>query len=186
MLFSILCMTMIMVILFTMNGQQLSRWKLPIQPSSCVAVFSTIAKSALLYPIAECLGQLKWNYLETKRKLHDIQIFDEASRGPWGGFRFFWHITIRRRRKSWIDRPILASMAAILTVLLLSFEPFTQQVIQFSKKQVALEEKTGVVFMAPTFYEEEESYRGVTDSSPSENLRKSNSDLGPTCKISGE
>ncbi|KAF2875202.1 hypothetical protein BDV95DRAFT_459597, partial [Massariosphaeria phaeospora] len=52
---------------------------------SLVVVFSTIVKTALLFLLAECLGQLKWMYFEKRpRTLNNLEIFDGASRGPWG------------------------------------------------------------------------------------------------------
>ncbi|KAF1967799.1 hypothetical protein BU23DRAFT_411161, partial [Bimuria novae-zelandiae CBS 107.79] len=71
-------------VLISIQGKPLADWGLPIQPNSLVAVFSTIAKSALLVPIAECISQLKWTYFEAPRTLSQMQVFDDASRGPWG------------------------------------------------------------------------------------------------------
>ena len=61
-------MTLILAILFTMDGKPMRDWKLPIQPNSLIAVSSTIAKSALLVPLAECIGQLKWIYFHTPNR----------------------------------------------------------------------------------------------------------------------
>jgi hypothetical protein len=119
-----ICTALIVAILVDMDGKPLANWRFHtnlIQPNSLVAVFSTLAKSSLLYPIAECLGQLKWSYFEKRSSgtLNQLQHFDWASRGPWGAARLLWDV-------KW--RAVLASLGAIVTVLLLAFEPFAQQV----------------------------------------------------------
>jgi hypothetical protein len=87
--------------------------------NSLVAIFSTIAKSSLLFPLAECMGQLKWAYFEKPRSATYLQSFDSASRGPWGAVQLLWQVK---------GRAVLASVGAFVTVLLLAFEPFAQQV----------------------------------------------------------
>ncbi|KAF1996400.1 hypothetical protein P154DRAFT_443513, partial [Amniculicola lignicola CBS 123094] len=87
-----ICTCLSMTVLFYTDGKALTEWKLPIQPNSLIAIFSTIAKSALLVPIAEGLSQLKWTYFEVPepRELAQMQVFDDASRGPWGALVFLW------------------------------------------------------------------------------------------------
>lgn len=114
------CTMIIVTILFLMDGKPVTEWKFRfIQPNSAVAVFSTIAKSSLLFPLAECMGQLKWAYFETPRPVSRLEYFDAASRGPWGAAKLLWEIK---------GRALLASLGAIVTLLLLTFEPFAQQV----------------------------------------------------------
>ena len=122
-LLAIGCASSIVATLFFMDGKPLQEWKLPIQPNSLVAIFSTVAKSALLFAIGEGVGQLKWLYFEKPRVLSQMENFDQASRGPWGASIFLWNVR---------GTALLASLGAFLTVLLLAFEPITQQVIEFS------------------------------------------------------
>ncbi|CAO2647478.1 Nn.00g084000.m01.CDS01 [Neocucurbitaria sp. VM-36] len=107
------------------SGKAILEWQFSIQPASLVAIFSTIAKSALLVPLATCLSQLKWSYFEKARTLSRIQDFDDASRGPWGAVVFLWRIK---------GTALLASVGAMVTLLMLAFEPFTQQVIRFGTR----------------------------------------------------
>jgi hypothetical protein len=88
MLLAIGCISSIVAILFYMDGKPLLDWKMPIQPNSLVAIFSTVGKSALLCAVSEGLGQLKWLYFEEPRALSQMENFDQASRGPWGAFTF--------------------------------------------------------------------------------------------------
>lgn len=50
-----------------------------------ISIFSGFAKSALLLPTAEALGQLKWDWFrKDEKKMMDFEVMDSASRGPWG------------------------------------------------------------------------------------------------------
>lgn len=130
-------------VLFWMNGKSLNAWTLPIQPNSLVAIFSTVAKSALLVSIGECTSQLKWMHFDDLRPkaLSQIQVFDDASRGPWGSLVLFW-----KTRKSFNraeSPPALALLGATITILMLAFEPFAQQVIGFSTRYAILDGSMG-------------------------------------------
>ena len=58
----------------------------------------TVAKAALLLPVAECISQLKWIYFqEQARTLEHIDLFDRASRGPFGALQLFWGLNHRER-----------------------------------------------------------------------------------------
>ena len=53
--------------------------------NSLIAVFSTIMKSAMLLCAAECISQSKWIWFRANEiALTDIEVYDIASRGPWG------------------------------------------------------------------------------------------------------
>lgn len=137
---SFICMVLIVSILFTMDGKPLRTWKLPIQPNSLVAVFSTIAKSTLIVPVAECTGQLKCDYFHDRpRKVHHMKTFDGASRGPWGAL-----VLLYRTRGS----SALAAFASVVTILTLAFDPFTQQVIEVHSQDAVLLNTSGVVSSA--------------------------------------
>lgn len=144
-LLSLICMSLIVAILFYMDDQSYEKWRLPIQPNSLVAVFSTISKSALMYPLAECIGQLKWEYFDTARPrlLSELHAFDTASRRPWRAFKFTW---LTRGKAT------LAFIAAFITVFMLGFEPFTQQVILLSARNVIMRNETASVIVTNTWH----------------------------------
>ena len=53
--------------------------------SSLVSFLATISKSFLFVAIASSTDQFKWLWFSGKnRRLEDMQVYDEASRGPWG------------------------------------------------------------------------------------------------------
>lgn len=115
----------IVAVLLKVDDRSISEWPWSIQPASLVSVFSTIAKAALLVPVAVCLSQLRWSYFEKPRELAHMQNFDDASRGPWGAAVFLW----KTRGLVW-----LAGIGALVTVLATAFEPFSQQAIHFSER----------------------------------------------------
>jgi hypothetical protein len=84
-IFSVLCIATIVIVLIHFNGRELPQWKLGITINAFIAIFAGFAKSALLVPTAEALGQLKWDWYQSKpKKMMDFEILDSASRGPWG------------------------------------------------------------------------------------------------------
>jgi hypothetical protein len=78
-----------------------------------------IASAALIVPVSEALVQLKWNWFRQSNAIWDFEIFDKASRGPWGAVMLLF----RTKGRS------LAALGAILIVLLLAIDTFFQQVI---------------------------------------------------------
>jgi len=84
---SAMCMSAIIIVLIYYHDKPLRSWKFLISPNAYISVLSRIATSALLFPVAESLGQLKWSWFRNgSKKLWDFEIFDNASRGPWGSF----------------------------------------------------------------------------------------------------
>jgi hypothetical protein len=83
-------------------------------------VLSKIASAALILPISEAIGQLKWSWFHGKesKDAFDFEIFDKASRGAWGSILLLF----RTRGKS------LAALGALLTIMLLAIDTFFQQV----------------------------------------------------------
>lgn len=127
--------------MFWTNGKRLEDWQFKwVQPNSLVAIFSTVGKSAIIIPIAEGISQLKWMHLEdpAPRALSQLQYFDDASRGPWGAMMFLWKARVR-------SPPWLASLGSIITLLLLGFEPFTQQILEFPTRLAPAKNATGSI-----------------------------------------
>jgi hypothetical protein len=80
-------MIIIAIVLWKYDGKAIPKWKMGITINAFISIFSGFAKSALLLPTAEALGQLKWNWFRrSEKKMMDFEILDSASRGPWGSF----------------------------------------------------------------------------------------------------
>ncbi len=84
--FSAICMITIICVLLYYDGKALPRWALGITLNGFISVFSNLAKASLILPTAEALGQLKWSWFRQSKPMMDFEIFDSASRGPWGAF----------------------------------------------------------------------------------------------------
>ncbi|KAH8205659.1 hypothetical protein TruAng_000153 [Truncatella angustata] len=67
------------------DGQEPPRWVDGITLNTFIAFLASLAKLALMIPVIESLGQLKWIWFASKpRALDDFQLFDQASRGGLG------------------------------------------------------------------------------------------------------
>jgi hypothetical protein len=86
-------------------------------------VLAKVASAALILPISEAIGQLKWTWFNgsESKEMIDFEIFDKASRGAWGSFLLLF----RTKGRS------LAALEAILTLLLLATDTFFQEVIEY-------------------------------------------------------
>jgi hypothetical protein len=97
----------------------------------------------MLMVVGQALGQLKWQHFENRpRRLIDFEIFDSASRGPWGALDLLYHI-------HW--RALAGSTGAIITVLAVAMDPFAQQVIQFNTRLVTARNETSVISAARAY-----------------------------------
>ncbi|KAF2730106.1 hypothetical protein EJ04DRAFT_545961 [Polyplosphaeria fusca] len=120
-------------VLWFYDGKPQPKFIVPgITLNAYVSVFSAIAKAALILPVSEAIGQLKWMWFEKEAKLWDFFTFDSASRGPWGSLMLLG--TTRCRH--------LVSLGALVTILALAFEPFFQQIVSFSSRDVAQSNST--------------------------------------------
>jgi hypothetical protein len=82
---SAICMGAIIGVLIFLKDEKLPKWPLGLTLNAYIAVLSKISSAALLLPTSEALGQLKWSWFQRdSKKMWDFEIFDNASRGPWG------------------------------------------------------------------------------------------------------
>ena len=81
-LFAIACLAANLAILLTIDGKPLRSWKVAhvsITPNTLISIFSTLAKSSMLLPVTEGIGQLKWIFFHRRaHKLSLVQTFDNA------------------------------------------------------------------------------------------------------------
>jgi hypothetical protein len=136
---AVACTASSVLVLVYMNGRSLSEWQFRLQPNTFIALLATITRATLIHPLAECLGYLKWRFFESPRTLTHLQTFDEASRGPLGSLKYLWTLPIHS--------PI-ATCATLMTTLLLLFQPFAQQTINFASRVAALPDETAHAFRA--------------------------------------
>ncbi|KAF2800629.1 hypothetical protein K505DRAFT_355590 [Melanomma pulvis-pyrius CBS 109.77] len=126
-LVSFCCIAAICGMLLFHSGKKQPQYVLPgITINAYISVFAAVAKAALILPVSEAIGQLKWNWFQSDRNLWDFYLFDSASRGPWGSVALLAKTRCR----------YLVSLGAAVTVLALAFEPFLQQIVAFPERRV--------------------------------------------------
>ena len=123
---SILAMVAIVVLLAIADGSSLPRLPLSITVNTYISFFATIAKAAMLVPVAESISQLKWLWFRQARKLEDIQIFDDASRGPLGSIR----LILRMKAIQFV------AVGGLITVLSMLLDPFIQQIVSYPARSI--------------------------------------------------
>lgn len=119
----------VVVVLAYYNGKLQTTWPYTsLTLNGLVALLASIARASLLVGVAAAVGQGKWNWfvggtrqrqeLLHSRELADLERFDDASRGAWGALQLL------------LRKPFhLASLGALITILLLGFDTFAQQII---------------------------------------------------------
>ncbi|KAF5493987.1 hypothetical protein CGCF413_v010401 [Colletotrichum fructicola] len=101
----------------------LDAWPLAISPNTIVAVLTTVARTALLVPLGSSISQLKWRHLFLKaRPLEHLQLFDSASRGPWGSILMIRHLLLQSK---------LACALSLVIILTLAVSPSAQQILEY-------------------------------------------------------
>ncbi|KAM0541068.1 hypothetical protein ACHAPJ_013393 [Fusarium lateritium] len=122
----------IVLIFYTMKNKALSKWPLPIDINTAIAILATGCTAAMMHNVSAFIGQLKWLYFgNSPRQLYNIERFDEASRGPYGSAIFVF-------RTPWN----MATFGALITILRLGFAPFSQQVISLQPREVSIQHNT--------------------------------------------
>lgn len=129
-IFSLGCFAAIVGVLARNDTRSLASWNFVfgITLNTLVAVLSTLSRTALLVPVASCISQLKWIHLvAAPRPLREVQVFDDASRGPWGSLELIWKLHARTKLATW---------GSIITIMTLAMGPFTQQLLSYPSRSV--------------------------------------------------
>lgn len=143
--FSLACVVTVIVILRFYQGKSLSTWHFfhDITLNTVVALLSTLSRTALIVPVASCISQLKWIHLvSSPRSLHEFQVLDEASRGPWGSMTLIWRLHFKAKLATW---------GALITIVSLAMGPLSQQLLSYPSR-LHLEE-TGATFYRNQIYD---------------------------------
>jgi hypothetical protein len=133
----------IVAVLFAFDGKPMTHWRAVAEPNTVVSALSTLAKSSMLMAVGQGLGQLKWQHFgQRSRRLIEFEIFENASRGPWGSLELLYYI-------NW--RALVGSTGAIITILAVAMDPFAQQVIQFNSRLVTAGNMTSIIAAARNY-----------------------------------
>ncbi|KAI1363073.1 hypothetical protein F5Y08DRAFT_354771 [Xylaria arbuscula] len=122
-----ICLTLALSILLRYDQKLIPQFAYGITLNAIISTLTTFSKSFLLVAVAGAISQLKWRWFQSVegRRVIDTQLFDDASRGPWGS------LILLATPSRWS----LASMGAVITILALAFEPFTQQITTYPVRQ---------------------------------------------------
>ncbi|KAF2649521.1 hypothetical protein K491DRAFT_610588 [Lophiostoma macrostomum CBS 122681] len=123
---SAMCMAGIAGMLIYYKDERIPKWPMGLTLNAYISILSKIASAALLLPVSEALGQLKWSWFQgdNSKKMWDFEIFDNASRGPWGSLL----LLVRTKGKS------MAALGAAVTLFALALDPFFQQVVEYPER----------------------------------------------------
>ncbi|KAI4093135.1 MAG: hypothetical protein LQ344_003118 [Seirophora lacunosa] len=134
---SIFALSIIAVILFIYDGSALPDWPSVFTINSVISLLSAIGKLCVMAAVGSAINQCKWLwYRQAKsRRLRDLQLFDDASRGPWGAIQLL--ISLRARH--------LAFLGALVVVLVNFFDPFLQQVVAYESRSVPSDQTPTIV-----------------------------------------
>lgn len=149
-----LALAAIVITLLLRRDRPLPKWPSAITINALIAVFTAIFKACLMMPIAESIGQLKWLWYQKSRPLRHMEEWDLASRGglsrrlsssnflydpyhfamilesspltrlypgPWGSLLLIFALKSRD----------IAVIGAVITIVAMAVDPFTQQIVQF-------------------------------------------------------
>ncbi|KAK2773509.1 hypothetical protein CKAH01_13549 [Colletotrichum kahawae] len=107
--------------------QPLPQWPYAITVNGLLSIYSITIRGCLAFILASCIGQLQWAWFAASdRPLYDAVGYNDASRGPWGSFK--WLCTVHKR-KSPKTTGILTAVGAFLTLATLAIDPTVQQLI---------------------------------------------------------
>lgn len=109
-------------ILYPNQTKPLPDWPFDVSINTAVSILSTGLKTCAVLILTEGISQLKWKWFQKDRPLHDLVVFDGATRGPWGCLRLLF---LPR------GTHFVASLGAGLILLTLAVDPFTQQLVRY-------------------------------------------------------
>ncbi|KAK8115760.1 hypothetical protein PG984_012262 [Apiospora sp. TS-2023a] len=124
--------------LFPFRAKPLPQWPFRITINSLLAVYSTILKAAISFVLSSGIAQLQWTWFcsASQRPLHDAVRYDDAGRGPWGSMRILWAHRLRQP---------LTALGALIMILNIGVDPFTQQILRTVDCSVHLENKQAIL-----------------------------------------
>jgi hypothetical protein len=124
--------------------------------NTLVAIIAAVAKFLLLFPVAECIGQLRWIWFSHgHRPLGAFDTWDFAAKGSvWSGFALIWTTKMRS----------LASMGAVITLLAVAIDPLSQQLVAYRDSSVEVPGASATIPITNDFLELDTDIEGVITS----------------------
>ncbi|PVI04523.1 hypothetical protein DM02DRAFT_725689 [Periconia macrospinosa] len=117
-----LVLTAMIILLDRYNNKPNPDWSSGITLNTILSLASMLFRVNILVPVASCISQMCWIWCsEQRRPLTHIIMFDQASRGPFGGLRALY-------AGIWST---LSVLGVCITVIAILVGPFFQQSISF-------------------------------------------------------
>lgn len=140
---SLISAALLIPVLVRVDGLAVEDWPYAILPNTLLSILTNVTKTAMMVPIAACLSQMKWDHFHNRvNPLDHVQLYDDASRGPWGSFI----LLVTGRAK------VLRAWAfAIVTLAALGIDPSTQQMIETRSKHAEMKNVTALVGLAQNY-----------------------------------
>jgi len=105
--------------IYDLDGEPIPHWLYRLSINTFIAAFSVIIKASSGLVLAEGISHMKWT--RHPQTLRSFEVQDEASRGPWEAFNLL---------RNDLGHSV-ASLGALVTILILFLEPFSQQIVSF-------------------------------------------------------
>ena len=134
--FALLTMIAIVATLYPHQGKPLPQWPYHLSVNTLLSIYTAVLKGSIITVVSECIGQFKWKWFRQERPLIDLNIYDEATRGPLGALKILWLLRLRDG---------LSSTGALVAILVLTVDPFTQQLVRYYSCSVPAPGKQALV-----------------------------------------
>ena len=128
-----LCFASLVAIIATVQphqGKPLPQCPPKISVNTMISIYVVVLKGTIMLVVTEGLGQLKWIWLQNDRPLEDLVHYDHATRGPLGALNLLWRLGLRQP---------LSSVGALITIITLLVDPFTQQILHYHDCSVPID-----------------------------------------------
>lgn len=121
-LITLFALAAVVLTLYPHQKKPLPQWPYRLSVNILLSIYIVVMKAALMYILAQGLGQLKWSWLQSSRPLHDLVKFDDASRGALGSLLLLSTTHIRY---------LLASFGVTLLTTLVALDLVTQELVRY-------------------------------------------------------
>jgi hypothetical protein len=110
------------------ESKPLPHFRYGLSVNAIIAAYTVIFKAAAGLVLAEGISHLKWIAVAQPQALSTFVAHDNASRGPLGALKLLWKNQYKSGKMHFL--PFISSLGALITVLILLLDPFSQQIIR--------------------------------------------------------
>lgn len=140
---AVACFAAVFGMLLALDDNQVPAWPSGISVNAILSLIVTVMKGAMGICVAECLSQIKWSWFKRDRKLIDLVIIDEATRGVWGAGRLLFTL------RAWY----LAYAGSFVFLAAFIIGPTVQQMVEIRIRQIELPSNATVPICNNSYYE---------------------------------